>query len=409
MKSRRPGRIAFVAFRVAVSIGLVAYIFTSLIEYRDTVRLADNSMVTGRVQSVEETGVRIRTADGTERFLPAAELASEEEGAVVHYGFFSVVEQARPGYLAAGVAVFVAINILAFYRLWILLFSQGIVVRLRDVLRWHFIGLFYNTFLPGLTGGDLVKAYYAMRRVPDKRTAAVVTILVDRVIGIVALAFVAGAVLAFHLTDERLRQAALLIYSFLGIVAAGGSLIYSRRIRRLVRLDRLLAVLPFSGVLQKIDEAIFLFRYRKAAVGLAFALSIVSHTVTILVNYLLGQALGLDWIEPTHYFVFIPTILILTAIPISLGGIGWGEAMYVHFFGQVAAVQTADIGNRAVALSLTFRLTQILWSLPGGLFLLLGEERVSKAEMASEMADAADADEAATRDEPAASRGPEPD
>ena len=102
-------------------------------------------------------------------------------------------------------------------------------------------------------------------------------------------------------------------------------------------------------------------------------------------NLLLGKALGLDWIEPTHYFVFIPTIMILSALPISLGGIGWGEAMYVHFFTKVAAVQAADIGNRTVALSLTFRLTQILWSLPGGLFLLLGERRISKAEMESEM------------------------
>ncbi len=380
MKEGRLKRLALVLLRTIVSVGLITYVFVYMIEYADSVRLADGSERRGRVLDVNDQGVRIREEDGAEVFLPSSDLLPADEGAPVHYGFVAVVSRSNPKLLALGFAILFAVNMVALYRLWLLFLSQGIALPLRDVFRWHFIGNFYNTFLPGLTGGDLVKAFYVIQRTQGRRTAAAVTILFDRVIGIVALAMLAGTVLAFRLTDPRLREAAIVIYGFLGAFSVGSCLFYSRRVRRFLRIDRLIEILPLAGVVKRIDEAVFLFRYRKGAVLTAMGLSIFAHSVSILVNYTFGLALGLREVDLAHYFVFVPTIMILSVIPISLGGFGFGEAMYLHFFQAVAPGGT-DVGNRAVALSLVMRLSQTLWSLLGGFFLLRGEPRATEEDL----------------------------
>ncbi|MBI4614920.1 MAG: flippase-like domain-containing protein [Planctomycetes bacterium] len=386
MTGQRVRRFLFAFLRVAVSAGLIAYVFTYLIEYQDSVSLADGTVLVGRVREADEQSVRIETEDGEERVIPGALLARDGEEAPVHYGFFGVVARASLTPLLAGLAIYGIVNGFALIRWRLLLSSQGIAVRLRDIFRWHFIGLFYNAFLPGLTGGDLVKAYYVVRHAHGARAAAAVTVFIDRVIGILAMATLAGLVLLFYLGDPRLREAAIVIYVFLGSALTGAGLFFSKRVRRLVRLDKLIDLLPLSGLVRKVDEAVFLFRYRKRAVLSAFALSIVCDCVLVLVNYSYGQSLGIEGVGLGPYCVFIPTILILSAIPISVGGFGWGEAMYLHFFTAVAPAGAAasDLGNRAVAMSLLFRLTGVAWSLIGGVHLLLGEKRVTASEVKHE-------------------------
>src|SRR5256885_7152376 len=50
-----------------------------------------------------------------------------------------------------------------------------------------FIGMFYNQFLPGGTGGDIMKSYYLLKETPDKKAGALLAVVFDRFIGLVAL------------------------------------------------------------------------------------------------------------------------------------------------------------------------------------------------------------------------------
>ena len=49
-----------------------------------------------------------------------------------------------------------------------------------------------NVELPGSTGGDVVKAWYAARQAPSRRTAAVMSVIVDRIVGLLALIMLGG-------------------------------------------------------------------------------------------------------------------------------------------------------------------------------------------------------------------------
>ncbi len=351
--------------RVLLTSALIGYVLT-LVHFRDSVERPDGTLLEGRVLSVSTEEVTFEAEDGREfRVAPQA----------VRLGLASILARAVPFYLLLGLGSIAVIHWLSIWRLAVLLRSQGVPVSFFECARWHFVALFYTSFLPGITGGDLVKVYYLIRRYEDRKAASIVTIFVDRVIGMCALAALGGVVLVAQAGDPRLREAGTVVLTFLAASAAGGCVFYSRRVRRLLRVDRIVAQLPFSRILRKLDEAMFLFRYRKPQLAGAFVLAVACHAVGIGMNILLGMALGLDEVGLGHYFVIVPTIVILSSIPVSIGGFGWGEAMYHHFFSALARGSATDLGNRAVALSLTSKAAQILWSLPGGAVLMAGAPR----------------------------------
>jgi len=67
----------------------------------------------------------------------------------------------------------------------------GVPFRLIDSLRLSFVGTFFNLVIPGAVGGDLVKAAY-LARMNLPRTQAIATLLIDRVVGLVGLFYLAA-------------------------------------------------------------------------------------------------------------------------------------------------------------------------------------------------------------------------
>ncbi len=54
------------------------------------------------------------------------------------------------------------------------------------------IGMFYNQFLPGGTGGDIVKTYLLWKETPGKKPGGLLAVLFDRMIGLIALIIITG-------------------------------------------------------------------------------------------------------------------------------------------------------------------------------------------------------------------------
>src|SRR5207248_3005242 len=83
-----------------------------------------------------------------------------------------------PFLLAAG--VWTVGLLITFYRWYILVRALDLPFRLRDALRLGLIGCYFNAYLPGSVGGDILKAAFIAREKPGRRTAAVATVLMDR-------------------------------------------------------------------------------------------------------------------------------------------------------------------------------------------------------------------------------------
>lgn len=293
-----------------------------------------------------------------------------------------------------GAVALLAATCISIVRWFMLMRSVGLDTTAWTIFRLGWIGVFFNNVVPGLTGGDLVKAVYATRDHPTQRTDAVISVIVDRVIGIVALALIAAVVIPFDL--DRYGQVALGIYGFLAAAALGGAMVLSRRVKsRLRQVAERFGRRSKDGatkdsLLTKIDRAVSMYRHRLGTLGVATVMSIVVHMLLIVGMWCFGEALalgalaeprGMDEITRTQlgqldllgidvYCSIIPIIMILSSLPVAPAGWGVGEWFFQHFFGLVGVGAAA-----ATALSLTYRLTSTLISLIGGVFLALDRKR----------------------------------
>ncbi|MBK6940149.1 MAG: flippase-like domain-containing protein [Planctomycetes bacterium] len=306
---------------------------------------------------------------------PTAASAADQ---VEHFGRLSlglktVLRLADWSWLILALGLIFVATVIAVYRWGLLLRGVDLGIPFGRAFNLTFIGAFFNNVMPGLTGGDLVKAIYIAREHPNRKTEAIITVLLDRVLGFTGLALVAG--LAIPTDLERYGAVAPGIFLLLGILTVFSCVFFSRRIRAAVRLDALLKRLPFQGIVQKIDRAVFLYRFRLDLVGVSLLLSMVVHTLIIGGFALIGHALHIE-LDTLTYFAVIPISLIAAAVPLTPGGLGIAEAANIYFLGTVGVSCAA-----ALSLFFLYRILQVLVSLVGAVCLALQKDRVSSAEV----------------------------
>src|SRR5262245_14905593 len=116
-------------------------------------------------------------------------------------------QQIRWGFLLAAFVITLIGTLLTFFRWYLLVIAQGLAFRIRDSMRIGFIGYLFSQVIPGAVSGDLVKVVMLVRE-QERRTVAVATIIIDRVIGLYGLDLLTGLAALYSWHD--LRQVAAL-------------------------------------------------------------------------------------------------------------------------------------------------------------------------------------------------------
>ena len=254
-------------------------------------------------------------------------------------------------------------------RLQLLLAAQEIEIGYFYTLRLTFAGLFAGNFLPSSVGGDAIKVL-ALARTGHGAGTPTASIVIDRVINLVAAAFLLPAVLFVPALIEPqiintigMNATGLL----LGGVLLGGVLYLGRG--PIIR--RLQAIRPASALTNKIYGffvSLLTIATRWAtkpglllkALGLSWA-ALLSGIGTIWVA---SQGLGI-----TASFIELTAIVILlyfvALLPISLNGLGIQEVSLVYMLGQLGATP-----EQALALAVFSRLFQVGTSLLGAFDIL---------------------------------------
>jgi glycosyltransferase 2 family protein len=353
-------RKALRLLQVLVAAAMVAWVCTRIsLSDRAERRGPDGRVVElrhGRAEgSVEGDVIRIRDPAG-----PIAELR-KADGWQVRPGLLTLLRDLRPGLYAAAILLAVAAILLTAIRWRLLLQAVGIEANLSTSARLVWIGLFFNLVVPGLTGGDVVRAVLVARGNP-RPEAAVVSVLVDRLVGLAALVGLAGVVVVAQWT--RFPEIAPAVLAVVAGMGALSGILLSRSLRRALRIDRLLRILPFGAVLGRVDEAVLAYRGRPGALLRALGLSVGNHLLCLACVLLVGRALG-DRTPVGTYLVLVPVVTLLTAVPLAPAGWGVGEALYGELFHRYgSAFETG------VAVSLLWRLGSMAVSLPGAVLWL---------------------------------------
>lgn len=384
--------------------GLLAFVFAN-VQWDDQYIQRDAATGEETAQSGKIVGpwdapeVRWRALDengepGPESLItPGADNGTNHE---VTPGFFTFVLNLDWQLFAAGALCYALSVIFAATRWWWLLRVNGLQVTVGTTVRYTWIGLFFNNLVPGLTGGDVVKALYIMKHCHGARVPALVSVMVDRILGLGSLALLGAIVVLFALDRDGFGLIALGIWGVLAAVAFMGTVAFSRRIRRAIRLDELINKLPtkLGWVLRRLDQAISFYRNHKGGIVLWMFAGMANHACSVASVLLIGMALRVG-MGPLDYFVLVPIINIVSAFPIAPAGWGVGELLFRELFGTFGAgyltqfpYETAVVvmGTRGVALSVLFRIHLTLWSLLGGLLMLLEKDRVTRKDLEEEVA-----------------------
>ncbi|MCK5943716.1 MAG: flippase-like domain-containing protein, partial [Planctomycetes bacterium] len=307
-------------------------------------------------------------------------------------GFLSYLRNLDVGWFVLGAFCYVCTVLIAGARWWWLLRVNGMNVTLTEALRFTWIGVFFNTVFPGSTGGDVIKALYIMKRCPGHRVQALVSVGVDRILGLGSLALLGAICVLFAL--DQFTEIALGIWGVIVGVGLLGLVSFSRRLRELVRLKWLLNRLPgkLRGALQMVDKAIFFYRDQRAVIALSLVVGIANHVLSVFCVVCLGMAIGVGM--PTfEYFVLVPVINIASAIPIAPNGWGFGELLYGYLFAEHGAQHLTDVADaaaamrtRGVALSILYRSVLTAFSFLAGVLVLLEKDRVTQEDIDREVA-----------------------
>ena len=272
----------------------------------------------------------------------------------------------RGGPLVVVVALVLIDRALMAYRWFVLLrpLERERMPSFGVVLNIFFVSTFLGTFLPGSIGGDAVRAYsLATHGVPVGDSTA--SVFVDRMLGILSLLLVAllSVALARDLASERAVLVGLAVTASACLVAA--VLVFSERAEAVA--ESVLGRLPGERIRRvsgKILASIRRYAHHKGALANVLAASIAVQILRVLQAYYLGVAMGLPH-GVVVYFAFIPLILLIMLLPITVNGVGTSQAAFVWLFGRVQT-PVPD----AFALSVLFVGLQIVGNFPGAVLML---------------------------------------
>lgn len=369
------------ALRYGLCVVALAYLYF-VVTWHDYVVLDDGRQT--RVRIVEQRGdefVVIR--DGTQQVLPAGAVRFLGDPPMpdIHYGVGSVVSQIDVGQALLAILLFLPVPFMSGVRLVWMLRIQGVRLSLWDSTKLTFAGNFFNFALPGTTGGDLIKAYYVTQHT-HRKTEAVTTVFLDRVVGLLGLMFLATAMFAYAWDrigwDAHYRNyMALMLALVWGGLALGSVLVFSRRLRHSVRMPELAARLPGGQHLLRIGRATVAMRYAMGLLLAALAITVALQLLVVISAYVMALALGMRG-GFELYFVCVPIGFLIAAIPIAPPqAFGVMESAYVMFF----AHNGLNSGAAAVTFALANRLIQLVWAVPGVLVPLLGAHVPSRTEL----------------------------
>ena len=252
--------------------------------------------------------------------------------------------------------LFLASLVIRAARWGVLLHALGVRVSFARLVHLYFVGAFFNSFLPSSFGGDVVRAFELTQDTPT--SAAVGTVLVDRMTGLLVLMALGLGALPFSLPYLAPWLVWLLLAVAGGGLVAGGLLLEGRLLRRLTAGLPGWLSLAGSGPLGRVYDAVTGCGWR--AVGQALAISLLFNLVNILINFLCGRAVGIP-LDLGYFFVTAPLISITGLVPISVGGVGVRDWTVVTLFGP-AGVD----GNTAAAMSLSIYAVSAAAGLVGG-------------------------------------------
>jgi uncharacterized protein (TIRG00374 family) len=253
------------------------------------------------------------------------------------------LRHAHYSWVVIGILAYFVVEIAAAFRWHVLLKVQGIHLSFWRLSGLFLIGMFYNQFLPGGTGGDIIKSYFLLKETADKKAGALLAVVFDRLIGLVALVAITGTLIGlrydFLSQTTETRQLLWILLVVLGASIAG---LLTTFVITGFKLFHLLPLrFPGREKLIEISAAYHLYARHWRATLVAFGSSVVAHLATFTTFLCAAYALGAV-VPLVNFFAVMPVERTISALPISFAGIGLREKVFQIMLNGLCGVPEAQ-------------------------------------------------------------------
>ena len=289
-------------------------------------------------------------------------------------------------FLVLSVCLMGVLLLLGVIRWQIILKVHGLNLPLKRTTQISLIGHFFNSFLLGSVGGDLLKSYYVARETHHKKTEAVVTVAVDRIIGLISMLLLACVMLRpsrelLAVMNPKLKPVIWLVLAMTGGCAVFIFLSFWGGVTKGVPKARLwLRKLPKGEMVERSIEAFREFGRDKTFFLRVLPVSMLANLVCIA--HFLTLIWGFHLSAPVLAIAaIVPIVTCISTLPITPSGLGVRENLYVWFL----ATQGIDIPYaQALLISLIGFGTSLVWSVMGGFVYISVRDREHLGEIQEE-------------------------
>jgi len=230
-------------------------------------------------------------------------------------------------WLVAGEAIFLTALVSTFIRWYLLVRVIEPKFTFRAALLLGFIGNVFNLVIPGAVGGDLIKAAYLVR-MQIKKTQAVASMVIDRILGLLGLFVLASmaGVFAWSAAPTDVRRLIVAAWTALAVGTIVLVVIFSQVLSR--TFPQLMTNRSRLGLIaSELREMSRTYRGRLDVVAKALVLATFNHGLNVVAFYLVGLMLYGEDMTTTlaQHFLMVPLTLFTMAAPIPFGALGLTE------------------------------------------------------------------------------------
>ena len=303
-------------------------------------------------------------------------------GFLLHYtGFESTLQklsQANLWYVPVGIALYLVAQLISAYRWKFLSAPLGFKLSFREFYDYYLIGMFFNLFLPGAIGGDMLRMVYLARSAQRKKREALLTLLAERGVGLVALLILTSIV---SLTPQLMAMDLRIPLKFMSV----GPVYFDLRTLLLSLSSALLLgylclwCAPLERLAERIPKLALLGQAKIywANLGLlckSVSMSLVVHGMMVVMHLLIASALHVH-VDVLYITVVYGIVSLASVLPIAFNGFGVREGTYL-----LLLTKAGIPAQTALAFAFYWVIISTCTSLIGGLVLIKGHYKTPSAQ-----------------------------
>jgi uncharacterized protein (TIRG00374 family) len=254
-----------------------------------------------------------------------------------------------------------------------LLGTLGISVNLLKLFNFYLIGTFFNNFLPGMVGGDLVRIAKLAGDSNENLHAVTAATFAERLIGVGGLiTFI--CLIQFNSNVHKIFEssAVLAFCLLLGYLTVFLIIFRKKPLKKKKWMEHNRVLKFIADFIKNSHSQLVRFRMNKKLLFGTYLLSLTFYFVAILTVYAAGKSLQVD-IKFEAAFIVLPLVLLVGMLPVAINGLGLTEASYVFFFHLLGL----DSGE-AFSIALLLRSRILVTGIIGGILFVLSAKHDQK-------------------------------